>query len=138
MTEATITSTFVSQVAPIGFADAAGSADRLEGSELSAGSARLQVKERIGAGLAGAAWYEGVLHTGSRLFPSVRVDIVVSPWSAGRSEIGLRPLTRIGRIDSFRANRFFAAAWAILPRLMEELGAGRPAEAPAHAGLVAA
>lgn len=138
MGEAPITSTFVSQVVPVGFADAADAADRLTGARVEAGRASLEFKGRIGHGLAGAVWYEGVLRTGHSLFPTVRVDIVVSPWSAGRTEIGLRPLTRIGRPDSFRANRFFAAAWDVLPRLLEQVGTGRPAEAPVTAGLVAA
>ncbi|HET6963652.1 MAG TPA: hypothetical protein VFH58_02700 [Acidimicrobiales bacterium] len=138
MGEAPITSTFVSQVVPLGFADAADSADRLTGSEIAAGRARLQFKQRIGDGLAGAVWYEGVLRTGHRLLPSVHVDIVVSPWSAGRTEIGLRPLSRIGRPESLRAGRFFDAAWAVLPRLLEQLALGRPAETPVTTGLVAA
>ncbi len=138
MGEAPFTSTFVSQVAPVGFADAADAADRLTGTEVAAGRARLQVKERIGDGLAGAIWYEGVLRTGRGLLPSVRVDIVVSPWSAGRTEIGLRPLSRIGRPDSIRARRFFDAAWTVMPRLVDLLGTGRPAEAPVTTGLVAA
>jgi hypothetical protein len=135
MTEAPITSTFVSHIAPVGFADAVDAADRLAGTEIAVGDARLEVKERIGSGLAGAVWYEGVVKTGSAFFPTVRVDIVVSPWSAGRTEIGLRPLSRIGRPDSFRANRFFDAAWGVLPRLAAAVTAGRTAEAPVHADL---
>jgi hypothetical protein len=129
--EAPIHSTFVSQVAPIGFADAAEGVDGLTGQDITAGRSRLQVKERIGDGLAGAVWYAGVLHTGSVLLPTVRVDIVVSPWSSGRTEVGLRPLSRIGRAESVRAGRFFDAAWTVLPALIDEIGAARPAEVPA-------
>jgi hypothetical protein len=124
----------VSEVAPVGFADAAGAADRLTGQEIVEGRVRLQIKERIGTGLAGAVWYEGVLHAG-RFTPPVRVDVVVSPWSAGRSEIGLRPLSRIGRPESFRAGLFFSAAWAVLPRLVAALSSAAPVRVPASEGL---
>ena len=134
MTEAPITSTFVSHVAPLGFADAVDTADRLVGTAITAGGARLEVGDRIGQGLAGAVWYEGVLKTGSALFPTVRVDIVVSPWSAGRTEVGLRPLSRIGRADSFRADRFFDAAWAVLPVLTDQVTT-RTIETPVPADL---
>ena len=135
MTEASITSTFVSHVAPLGFADAADAADRLAGQEITVGRARLQVKERIGAGLGGAVWYEGVLRTGSALLPSTKVDIVVSPWSAGRTEIGIRPLGRIGGPESLRAGRFFDAAWAVLPGLTEALAAERTVDSPVETGV---
>jgi hypothetical protein len=135
MAEAPIISTFVSHVVPLGFADAADAADRLAGTDVTAGRVRLEVKERIGDGFAGAVWYRGVLHGSGALLPPVRVDIVVSPWSAGRTEVGLRPLSRIGRADSFRAGRFFAAAWAILPRFTEELAARRATGAPAPTGV---
>lgn len=138
MTEASITSTFVSQVVSVGFADAMDAADSLVGSEITAGRARLQIGERIGDGLAGAAWYEGVLHTGAALLPTVRVDVVVGPWSASRSEIGIRPLSRLGRPDSLRAARFFAGAWSIIPQLSEALATFRPAKAPAAAVRIAA
>lgn len=121
MFESTIRSTYVSHVVPVGFADAVEVADGLAGEEIRAGKARLQVGARIGDGLAGAVWYSGVLRTGSSLVPPVKVDLVVSPWSAGRTEIGVRPLSRIGRPESYRAGRFFDAAWALLPRLMERL-----------------
>ena len=135
MTEAPITSSFVSHVAPVGFADAVDSADRLSGSVVTAGHGRLEIHQRIGNGFAGSVWYEGVLKTGSAWFPTVRVDIVVSPWSAGRTEIGLRPLSRIGRPDSLRASRFFDAAWAILPALSEAVAAPQATEAPVAPGL---
>ena len=135
MTEARITSTFVSHVAPAGFADVVDAADRLAGSSIHAGGTELELRRRIGDGLAGAIWYEGVLKTGSPWFPTVRVDVVVSPWSAGRTEIGLRPLSRIGRADSFRAGRFFDAAWSILPALTEALAAGPVVATPVNAGL---
>lgn len=123
MIETPIRSTFVGQIAKIGFADAIDAADQLVGQEITAGSARLVIKERIGEGLAGAAWYSGLLRTGSKLIPSVRVDVVVSPWSNGRVEVGIRPLGRIGGVDSLRAGRFFAAAWAVLPVLIDTMDA---------------
>ena len=128
MFEAPIQSTFVSQVAPLGFADAVDAADRLVGQEISAGRARLHVTARLGDGLAGAVWYAGTLRTGSSLLPSVRVDAVISPWSAGRIEVGIRPLNRIGHVESMRARRFFDAAWSVVPELADELG--RMAETP--------
>jgi hypothetical protein len=131
MTNGSITTTFVSQVARLGFADALEQADSLIGHEVSNGSARLTIGERIGDGLAGAVWYSGVLRTGSPLLPSVRVDVVVTPWSAGRLEIGLRPLSRLGSASSVRANRFFSAAWRIMPSLVSALGASTVAERPA-------
>lgn len=135
MAETSITSTYVSQVAPFGFADAVDAADHLAGSDITVGRARLEIKERTGEGLAGAVWYDGVLHTGSTLFPTVRVDVVVAPWSAGRTEVGLRPLTRIGHPDSFRANRFFDAAWNVLPELESAIQAVRTSETPVVASI---
>jgi len=131
-----IHSAFVSQVEKIGFADLAEAADELAGRELTSGSARLNVGERCGTGLAGAVCYSGTLRTGSLLIPSVKVEVVVSPWSAGRSEIGIRPLTRLGQAESLRANRFYNAARAILPDLIEELRAHLPQDS--SAGLVLA
>jgi hypothetical protein len=133
MGEPPVTTSFVSQVAPVAFADAVDVADVLAGRELTAGSARLAVGRRIGDGLAGAVWYEGTLHTGSVLLPATRVDIVVSPWSAGRVEVGIRPLRRLGGPHSLRAARFFRAAWAVLPELIATLSATAPATAPAPA-----
>lgn len=135
MIETQIRSTFVSQVAPLGFADVADAVEKLSGEEVETGRVRLSIQERIGEGLAGAVWYSGVLHTGSRLVPSVKVDVVVSPWSAGRTEIGLRPLSRIGQPSSFRANRFFDAAWAVLPELIDRIGAAVPTDTRLPAGL---
>ena len=139
MIEARISSTFVSQVAPVGFADAADAVERLSGLEVEAGRVRLQVQERIGEGLAGAVWYSGVLHSGSRLTPAVKVDIVVSPWSAGRTEIGLRPLSRIGQPTSLRARRFFDSAWTALPELVDQIASRVPTgtEVPARVSMAA-
>src|SRR5438270_4636151 len=132
MLEAPIRSTFVSQVAALGFADAVDRADHLTGEEIVAGRARLEIQERIGDGLAGAVWYSGLLRTGAATRP-LRVDVVVSPWPAGRTEIGLRPLGRLGFTDSLRARRFFSAAWSVLPVLIDRLAAGRRTEVPAPA-----
>jgi hypothetical protein len=128
MFDAPIQSTFVSQVADLGFADALDAAERLVGQEIAVGRARLDIRGRLGDGLAGAVWYAGTLRTGSSLIPSVRVDVVISPWSAGRIEVGIRPLSRIGGAESLRANRFFDAAWAVVPSLADQLA--QLAEAP--------
>ncbi len=116
-----IHSAFVSQVEHIGFADLADAADELTGHEITSGSARLTVRQRSGSGLAGAVCYSGTLRTGSLLIPAVKVEVVVSPWSAGKSEIGIRPLANLGHTESFRANRFYNAARAVLPALVDEL-----------------
>jgi hypothetical protein len=139
MIETKISSTFVSQVAPVGFADAADAVEQLSGQEIESGRVRLSVQDRIGEGLAGAVWYSGVLHTGSILIPAVKVDIVVSPWSAGRTEIGLRPLSRIGQATSLRASRFFDSAWALLPELVDQIAAKVPTgtEVPARVSMAA-
>ena len=128
MFDAPIQSTFVSQVADLGFADAVDAADRMVGQEITVGRTRLNISARLGDGLAGAVWYAGTLRTGSSLIPSVRVDVVISPWSAGRTEVGIRPLSRIGRAESLRAQRFFDAAWSVVPVLADELA--QVAEAP--------
>lgn len=126
-----ITTTFVSQVANLPFADTIDAVEALEGRQLGSGAVRLTIGPRIGEGLAGAVWYSGVLRTGSPLVPSVRVDVVVSPWSAGRVEIGIRPLGRLGTAHSLRSGRFFNAAWAVMPALLDELRTAVPAAQPA-------
>lgn len=130
MSTTRITTTFVSQVVGLPFADALDAADSLVGQQVTGGSAKLTVGERIGDGLAGAVWYSGTLRTGSPLLPSVRVDVVVTPWSAGRVEVGIRPLGRLGGAQSLRSARFFAAAWAVMAPLVDALGAPRPLAAP--------
>jgi hypothetical protein len=129
--ETSVQSTFVSQVAAIAFADAAAAADDLTGLDITAGRVRLEIHERSGNSPAGAVRYSGVLRTGSALIPSVKVDVVLSPWSAGRTEIGIGPLSRLGRSDSFRTSRFFTAAWSVLPVLIDRLEIRRPVEPPA-------
>jgi hypothetical protein len=111
---AEIHSAFVSQVEKIDFDDLARSVEGLAGQEITAGRASLQIGELSGHGFAGAAYYRGTLRTGSLLVPSVNVELVVSPWSSTRSEIGIRPLTNLGRIDSLRSNRFYGAARSVL------------------------
>lgn len=125
---AEIHSAFVSQVAPVGFADLTDAFEQLDGTEISAGKARLQIQPRTGTGFAETAYYRGVLRTGSRLVPSVKVEIVVSPWSASRSEIGLRPLTSLGSFDSLRSNRFYQAARTVLAAVFERVLTDVPAD----------
>lgn len=120
---AEIHSAFVSQVAPVGFADLAEGFEKLAGTEIVAGKAKLQIHDRSGTGFADALYYRGALRTGSALVPTVKVEIVVSPWSSSRSEIGLRPLTNLGHFDSLRSNRFYDAARAVVARLFESLAA---------------
>jgi hypothetical protein len=134
MFETPIHSSFVAQVAPVGFADAADVVEDLSGQTVGTGRARLEIGERIGNGLAGAVWYHGVLRTGAPLMPPVKVDIVVSPWAAGRTEIGIRPLGRLGRLDSLRANRFFDAAWSVMPELVDRLAVAAPVPVPVQTG----
>jgi hypothetical protein len=126
----------VSQVVPVGFADLAHSADQLPGRELVVDGARLKLHGPVGPGLAEAVRYGGTLRTAA-LLPSMKVEVVVSPWSAGRSEVAIHPITELGRLDSLRANRFFKAAEAILPLVIDQLDAELPREAPATLKLAA-
>lgn len=124
-----IYSAVVSQVVPVGFADLAQAAEALPGQEFAHDRARLQVHDPAGAGLAGAVRFSGTLTT-SALLPPVKVEVVVSPWSAERSEVAIHPLTNLGLFDSLRAKRFFKAAYSIIPDVVERLGAALPAEVP--------
>jgi hypothetical protein len=121
----------VSQLVPVGFADLALAAEELPGQEITQDQARLKVHGLIGPGLAGAMRYSGTLHPSSVFLPSVRVEVVVSPWSASRSEVAIHPITNLGHLDSLRANRFYKAAGSILPLVIDHLKAELPAEAPA-------
>src|SRR5262245_13836199 len=108
-------SAVVSEVVPVGFADLAQAADKLPGQELTEDRTRLNVHDRVGTGLAGAIRFSGTLRPTSALLPSMKVEVVVSPWSAGRSEVSIHPVSKLGSFDSLRANRFFKAARSILP-----------------------
>lgn len=127
----------VSQVAPLGFADLAGAADELPGQEFTDGRDRLVVHGPVGPGFAGALRFAGTLRTQSPLLPRVKVEVVVSPWSAGRSEVAIHPLTHLGRFDSRRANRFYKAASSVLALVIDRLEARIPQQAPAVAALAA-
>ena len=127
----------VSQVVPVGFADLAGAADELSGWETAGGPAHLQVHGPARNPVPGVVRLEGTLRTGSMLLPRVKVEIVVSPWSAGRSDVAIHPITHLGRVDSMRANRFFAAARSVLPAVIDHLRAEVPVEAPAVEALAA-
>ena len=127
----------VSQVVPVGFADLACAAEELSGWEAPAGRARLQVQGPYGRQYEGMVRLGGVLRTGSLLLPKVRVEVIVSPWSAGRSEVAIHPITNLGQFDSLRANRFFEAARAVLPALVDHLSAEAPVEAPKVPALAA-
>jgi hypothetical protein len=116
-----IQSAFVSQVEPIEFGELAGAVEVLSGQEIASGRSRLQINDRSGSGLAGAVYYRGTLRTGSPLIPTVKVEIVVSPWSSTKSEIGIRPLTNLGRFDSMRSNRFYSAARAVVQALFDQV-----------------
>jgi hypothetical protein len=126
----------VSQVVPVAFADLAPWADQLPGQELAGDQARLQLHGRIGPGLAGAVRYSGSLRTAG-LLPSMKVELVVSPWSAGRSEIAIHPIANIAQLDSLRSKRFLKAAKAVLPSVVDHLNAELPLEAPAALKLAA-
>jgi hypothetical protein len=133
----TVYSAVVSETVRAGFADLARAADKLPGQDLTQDRISLTVHGRLPTGLAGAIRYSGTLRTSSPLLPSVKVEVVVSPWSAGRSEVAIHPITRLGELDSFRANRFFNAARAILPLVVDRLNAELPVEAPVTLGLAA-
>jgi hypothetical protein len=120
----------VSEVIPVGFADLAPAVDVLSGQELDGGGARLNVHRPVGTGFAGGIRFDGTLRTTSALFPSLKVEVVVSPWSAGRSEVAIHPVTNLGHLDSFRATRFYTAARSTLPAVIDRLTAGVPVEAP--------
>lgn len=123
-----IRSAVVSQVVPVGFADLAEAADLLPGAEVSQGRNRLKVEAPLGAGLAGAVRFGGSLRT-SALLPAIKVEVVVSPWSAGHSEVAIHPVTGLRRLDSARAERFYRSALSVLPALIDHLGSAESAEA---------
>jgi hypothetical protein len=124
-----IYSAVVSQVVPVGFADLAQAADELPGQELTEDRAKLKVNGRVGAGLAGSIRLAGTLRT-SALLPPVKVEVVVSPWSAGRSEVAIHPISNLGQLDSVRSSRFFTAARSILPVMIDRLYTELPVQAP--------
>jgi hypothetical protein len=130
-------SAVVSETVRAGFADLAQAAGKLSGQELTQDRASLTVHGPIGTGLAGAIRFSGTLRTSSPLLPSVKVEVVVSPWSAGRSEVAIHPITHLGDLDSFRAKRFFNAARSILPLVIDRLSAELPVEAPVPLSLAA-
>lgn len=127
----------VPQVVRVGFADLAQAAEGLPGCQFAAGRTRLQVHGPVGKALEGMIRLGGTLRTGSVLVPRVTVEVVVSPWSAGRSEVAIHPITPLGPIDSLRARRFFEAAGSVLPALIAHLSAQAPVEAPAVPALAA-
>jgi hypothetical protein len=127
-----VNSPVVSQRVPVGFSDLVKAADELPGQEFSEGRIRMKVHGRVGTGLPGAVRLAGTLRTTAALHPSVKVEVVVSPWSAGRSEVAIHPITNLGQFESVRAHRFFVAAEAILPVLIDRLNAERPVEAAAQ------
>jgi len=126
-----VNSAVVSQVVPVGFADLAEAADELPGQELTEDRIQLKVHGLVGTGFPGEIRFGGTLRTIPALIPSMKVEVVVSPWSADRSEVAIHPITNIGELDSLRANRFFKAACSILPAVIDHLKAQLPAEAPA-------
>jgi hypothetical protein len=135
---AEIHSAYVSQVAPLDFSELSSEVDAsLPGTEVVAGKARLRIHRPGGRGFADARYFSGTLRTGSPLVPVVKVELVVSPWSAGRTEIGLRPLTSLGQLDSFRSDRFYNAARRVLSTLIDRIEVVSPT-ADAELELVAA
>ena len=112
---------FVSSTIDLGYADAAEAIEKLVGQEISTGSTRLVIEDQLAGDVGGATWFAGVLRSSSPLARPIRVDVVVSPWSAHRTEIGIRPLARLGHLDSLRTRRFVASAWDVLPQLTGRL-----------------
>jgi hypothetical protein len=127
----------VSEVIPVGFADLAPAVDVLSGQELNCGSARLNLHRPAGTSVAGGTRLAATLRTTSALFPSLKVEVVVSPWSAGRSEVAIHPVSNLGDLDSFRSNRFYKAARSILPAVIDRLTPDVPVKAPAALKLAA-
>jgi hypothetical protein len=132
----TVYSAVVSQVVPGEFGDLAQAAEQLPGQEFTTDRARLAVGASVGPGLAGAIRFGGTLKT-STVLPSLKVEVVVSPWSANHSEVAIQPITNLGRFDSLRARRFFKAAASILPMVIDHLAAELPVEAPVSLELAA-
>ncbi|HUJ67603.1 MAG TPA: hypothetical protein VLX59_18805 [Acidimicrobiales bacterium] len=133
----TVYSAVVSETVEAGFADLAQAAGHLPGQEVKQDRTSLTVHGPLDPGLAGAIRFSGTLRTSSPLLPSVKVEVVVSPWSAGRSEVAIHPLTHLGDLESFRARRFFNAARSILPLVIDRLSAELPVETPVPLGLAA-
>jgi hypothetical protein len=129
-------SAVVSQVVPVGFDDLVQAIGELPGHELAEDRTRLKLYGRVGTGLAGAIRFAATLQTFA-LLPPVKVEVTVSPWSADRSEVAIHPITNLGRLDSLRANRFYKAALAILPVIVDRLNAELSAEAPTPLELAA-
>ncbi len=121
----------VSQLVPVGFDDIVDAADELPGQALSEDRIRLKVHGRVGAGVPGAIRYAGTLWTTSAPFPAMKVEVVVSPWSASRSEVAIHPITNLGQFDSLRASRFFKAAYSMLPVVIDRLNAELAVQASA-------
>jgi hypothetical protein len=130
-------SAVVSQVVPQPFAALAEQTGELPGQELTADRFRLKVHDRVGDGLDGAVRYAATLRTASVLLPPIKVEVVISPWSADQSDVAIHPMTNLGRSGSLRANRFFEAARTILPAVIDRLSAGLPVEGAVPVGLAA-
>lgn len=122
--------TFVSNVAEVGYADAVEAMETRVGHEVVVGGVRLHLQVQTVDSVSGMTWMSGVLHTGSALSRPVKVDVVLSPWSAHRTEVGIRPISRTGAPDSLRTRRFLDAAWAVLPELTARVSEGRAVDAP--------
>jgi hypothetical protein len=120
MEDTDIRTTFVALTGKFDHFDAVRDLETLAGHEITAGSARLAIGQRVGNGddAFGYVGFEGHLHTGSALVPALKVEIVVTPWSSTRTEIGVRPLGRLGRL---RTDRFLRAAWPVVEALIAEL-----------------
>lgn len=127
MEETQIRSNFVALTGEFGYPEALEAVEHLAGQEITAVPARLTVGERVGNAAFGGTWFSGRLHAGSPYVPSVAVDIVVTPWSSERTEIGIRPLARMG---SFRTARFLRAAWPVTEALLDEVANRVSAGAP--------
>jgi hypothetical protein len=128
-------SAVVSRVVAAGFADLIQAANALPGQEFTSNRGRLKVDNRVATDLADEIHFDATLRT-TALLPSLKVEVVVSPWSADRSEVAIHPITRLGQLDSYRARRFFNAAHSVLPVVIDHLNA-ELVEAPAALKLAA-
>ena len=126
MFDTQIHTTFVATGAEVARADAVEVLEGLVGDEIKAGSARLLIEAEGRPGAFDSVSWRARLRTGFVLSPSIPVEVVVTPWSASRTEIGISPLGRVGRPGSLRLSGFFRAAWPVVDALIQRVVTSAP------------